>query len=210
MKNTGEHMKNLQFKPCIVKAAATIGIVGLVLVVTAVCGFASSGGDGGHHEAKFGKEMIFQIINFILLVALLVYVYRKNASGAFEKRSLEIKTAMEEAAAAKMKAEEKYQEYQNRLNLLDDEIRQIMERVKEDSEKEREAILAEANSQAEKLIKQAELTAKQEVELAKQMLRKEAVDLAADLAGKAVKEAMTPEDQKNWVKTYIEKIGENA
>ncbi len=183
-----------------------IVLIGLFLAGTVTCGFASS---GGHHEAPpFGKEMVFQIFNFILLVCLLVYVYRKNAAGAFEKRSLEIKTAMEEAAAAKKIAEEKYQEYQLRLVRLDDEIRQIMDHVKEDADKERELILAEAKKQADKQIKQAELTAKQEVALATQLLRKEAVELAAGMAAEAVKDKMTSEDQKNWVKTYIEKIGD--
>jgi F-type H+-transporting ATPase subunit b len=152
--------------------------------------------------------MIFQIINFILLVCLLLYVYSKNASGSFEKRSLEIQTAMEEAAKAKKAAEEKYLEYQTRVAQLDDEIGNIMELAKGDAAKERESIVEEAKKQSEKIVQQAEMTAKQEVVLAKQELRKEAAELAAQMAADAVKKAATPEDQRNWVKTYIDKIGE--
>ncbi len=207
MKNIVDKKKNAGFGYWSLKAGKIIALIGLCLVMTVSFGFASS--DGGHHEAPpFGKEMFFQIFNFILLIWLLVYVYRKNAAGAFEKRSHEIKTAMEEAAEAKKIAEEKYQEYQLRLVRLDDEIQQIMAHVKDDADKEREAILAEAQKQADKQIRQAELTAKQEVAQAKQLLRKEAVELAAGMAADAVKKEMTSEDQKNWVKTYIEKIGD--
>ena len=65
-----------------------------------------------------------------------------------------------------------------------------------------------ASSPLEKIVQQAKLTAKHEVELAKQDLRKEAAGLAAQMAADAVKKAATPEDQRNWVKTYIDKIGE--
>ena len=142
------------------------------------------------------------------LVCLLLYVYRKNAAGSFEKRSLEIQTAMEEATKAKKAAEDKYLEYQTRVAQLNDEIDNIMELAKGDAAKERESIVEEAKKQSEKIVQQAELTAKHEVVLAKQELRKEAAELAAQMAADAVKKAATPDDQRNWVKTYIDKIGE--
>jgi F-type H+-transporting ATPase subunit b len=152
--------------------------------------------------------MIFQIINFILLVCLLVYVYRRYSSGSFEKRSLEIQMAMENAAKAKKAAEDKYLEYQTRVAQLDDEIGKIMELAQGDAAKERESIVEEAKKQSEKIVQQAKVTAKYEVELAKQELRREAAELAAQMAADAIKKAATPEDQRNWVKTYIDKIGE--
>ena len=99
-------------------------------------------------------------------------------------------------------------EYQTRVAQLDDEIGKIMELAKGDAAKERALIVEEAKKQSEKIVQQAELTAKHEVVLAKQELRKEAAELAAKMAADAVKGAATPEDQRNWVKTYIDKIGE--
>lgn len=190
----------------------------VVLMAVALCvlagqvALAGSGeGEGhgeAHHEAHFGKEMIFQIINFILLVWLLVYVYRKYSAGSFEKRSLEIRMAMEEAAQAKKAAEDKYLEYQTRVAQLNEEVGRILELAKGDAEKERGAILEEAKKQSERIVEQAELTARHEVELAKQELRKEAAELTAQMAGDAIRKAMKPEDQRKWVKAYIDKIGE--
>jgi F-type H+-transporting ATPase subunit b len=168
----------------------------------------ASGGGEGQHEVRFGKAMIFQIVNFILLVCLLLYVYRKNAAGSFEKRSVEIQMAMEEAAKAKKAAEDKYLEYQTRVAKLDDEIGEILELSRGDAEKERASILEEAKKQSEKILQQAGLTAKQEVVLAKQELRREAAELAAKMAVDAVKRAATPDDRRNWVQAYIDKIGE--
>jgi F-type H+-transporting ATPase subunit b len=183
-------------------------VVALALVVIVGPAAWASGGSEEHHEVHFGKAEIFQIVNFILLICLLLYVYRKNAAGIFEKRSLEIQTAMEEAAKAKKASEDKYLEYQTRIAQLDDEIGKIMELSKGDAEKERALIIEEAKKQSEKIVQQAELTAKHEVVLAKAELRKEAAEIAAQMAADAVKQAATAEDQRSWVKAYIDKIGE--
>jgi len=167
-------------------------------------------GGGGHATAPFGKEMIFSIINFALLCALLVYVYRKvtAGNGGFKKRSLDVQMAMEEAAREKKRAEEKYREYQGRIEKLDEELNRILERSREDAAREREALLAEARSQAEKFVRQAEFTSRQEIEQAKRELRREAADLAAEMAAAFLKEAITPGDHKSWISDYTEKIGD--
>ena len=187
-------------------------IAGAVLVLAGPVVLAAGGGDEGHpeaqHAALFSKPMLFQTINLILLVILLVYVYRKNAGGAFAKRSEEIRTAMEEATRAKKAAEDKYLEYQARISELDSEIEKLFELARGDAEKERASIVEEAKRQAAKILEQAELTARQEVAQAKQALRKEAAELTAKMAEDAIRRAVTPEDQRKWVQTYIDKIGE--
>ena len=184
-------------------------LAGPALSAVLLCPLAAAASEGGgDHAAGFGKPMVYSIINFALLVIAIVYLYRKKASGTFEKRSLEVKIEMEEAAEAKRQAQAKFQEYQKRVASLDREIAGILEAAKGDAEKERLSIRAAAQKQAEKIIQQAELTAKQEVEEAKRQLRREAAELAAEMATELVKKAAKPEDQRNWVQTYIEKIGE--
>jgi F-type H+-transporting ATPase subunit b len=196
----------------IVKIAFAVLIGALLLGLTGPLAWATGGAEEGqqeaHHEVHFGKAMVFQIINFILLICLLVYVYRRTSAGGFEKRSLQIQMAMEEAVRAKKEAEDKYLEYQSRIAQLDDELRVIVERSGEDAEKERASIVEEAKRQSEKTLQQAQLTAKHEVALAKQELRREAAELAAEMAAEALKKEMTQEDQRKWVQAYIDKIGE--
>lgn len=202
----------VQCEAWFVRIACTVMIGAFLLGLTGPLAWAAGGAEEGHqeahHEARFGKEMVFQIINFILLVCLLVYVYRRTSAGGFEKRSLEIQMAMEEAVRAKKEAEDKYLEYQSRIAQLDDEIRLIVERSGQDAEKERASIVEEAKRQSEKTLQQARLTAKHEVALARQDLRKEAAELATEMAVEALKKAMTQEDQRKWVQAYIDKIGE--
>jgi F-type H+-transporting ATPase subunit b len=197
----------VRYKAWLMRSSVAVVIALALVVIVAPEAWASGGGEE-HHEVHFGKAEIFQIVNFILLICLLLYVYQKNAAGSFEKRSLEIQTAMEEAAKAKKAAEKKYLEYQTRVAQLDDEIGKIMELSRGDAEKERALIVEEAKKQAEKIVQQAELTAKHEVVLAKAELRREAAEIAAQMAADAVKRAAKPEDQRSWVKAYIDKIGE--
>jgi F-type H+-transporting ATPase subunit b len=184
--------------------AAVVPLVAL----GASAALASSEGEAGSHGAGFGMPMVYSIINFALLVIAFVYLYRKKASGTFEKRSLEVQMEMEEAAEAKRQADAKYQEYRKRLEQLDKEVGKILELAVDDAEQERRRILDEAHKQAEKMLKQAELTARHEVDEAKRQLRREAADLAAEMAAEIVKKAAGPEDQRSWVQTYIQKIGE--
>ena len=189
------------------KMASRAGLLLFMLCITCTAAYAS-GGEGEPHATPFGKDTIFSIINFVLLMGLFFYLYKKNASGSFAKRSLDVKIEMEEAAEAKKQAEAKYNEYKARIDNLDAEIAKIRSLAKEDADRERESILAEAGKQSERMVEQAELTAKQEVESAKRELRREAAELAAGMAEELVKKSTTPEDQNNWVTSYIEKIGE--
>ena len=204
--------RTVHYEAWFIKIAVLIVICGAFLALAGPGVWASSEGAGGHeeahHEVHFGKEMVFQIVNFILLVCVLLYVYRKNSAGAFEKRSLEVQTAMEEAARAKKEAEDKYLEYQSRVAQLDQEIGKILEFSRQDAEKEATSLVEEAKKQSEKIVLQAELTAKHEVALAKNELRKEVAELAAAMAAEAIKKETTSEDQRSWVQAYIDKIGE--
>lgn len=208
MKANSTGMTRLRQRVCPKSLGLVAGLVLIIVAFACPAVFASGGAEGGHEPVGFGKDMVFKIANFLALVAFFVYLYRKKSAGAFEKRSLEIKMEMEKAAEAKNKAEEKYREYKARIEGLDQEINNIRDLAKKDAAKEHETIVAEAGKQAEKMIKQAELTAKHEVEQAKKLLRQEAADLAAEMAAELLKKAITPEDHKSWVTSNIEKIGE--
>ncbi|NWG75550.1 MAG: ATP synthase F0 subunit B [Rubrivivax sp.] len=161
-----------------------------------------------HHEAAFGKAEIFQIINFLLLVILLVFLYKKYAGDGFEKRSQQIKMAIEEAEHARRMAEQKCNEYRLRVEALEKEIEDILARAKEEADKEHEQILQEARVQAAKIRSQAEMTTKQEVIAARQLLRDEAINLAADLALGLLKKSVTGDDHRRFVELYVRKMGE--
>ena len=176
----------------------------LVLFLPTATAFAA----GGDHHASFGLDTIFAIINFVLLILLFYYLYRKHASGSFAKRSMNVKIDMADAAEAKKQAEAKYGEYKSRIDNLDAEIGRILAAARQDGERERESMLAEARKQAQRLLEQAELTARHEVASAKRALRREAAELAAAMAEELVKRSVTAEDQNIWVTAYIEKIGE--
>ena len=189
---------------------AMVGAVS-VLVFMCACGVALAtheAAGGGSHGAAFGRGEIFQIINFVLLVILLVYVYKKYAGGGFEKRSQHIKIAIEEAQQAKRKAEALFADYRSRLDNVDKEIGDILDRAREQAQRDREQIIKEARAQAEKIVRQAELTARQEVVQAKQRLREEAVDLAAQLAVEVLRRSVTQEDHARLVDMYHKKLGE--
>jgi F-type H+-transporting ATPase subunit b len=194
-----------------VKCIIAKGVLGIFMLsmVFAFTAMASEGETGGeHHAPAFGKAEVFQMINFALLVVLLVYVYRKYAGGGFEKRSQQIKMAFEEAEHAKLRAEQKYSEYKARIDGLDRDIEDILTKAREEGQREHDHILQDARIQAEKIQRQAEMTAKQEVSNAQQTLREETINLAAELASGLLRKSANEDDHKRLVEHYLKKLGE--
>jgi F-type H+-transporting ATPase subunit b len=169
---------------------------------------SEAGAEGAHHAATFGWAEIFQIINFALLVIFLLFVYRKYAGDGFEKRSQQVKMAIEEAEQARLKAEKKYDQYKARLASLDEEIEDILAKSREEGQKDNDRILQEAELQAEKIHRQVEMTAKQEVANAKQILREETILLAAEHAIGLLRDSVTQDDHDRLVELYLKRLGE--
>ncbi|MBW1973496.1 MAG: F0F1 ATP synthase subunit B [Deltaproteobacteria bacterium] len=159
------------------------------------------------HGGGYLKEMVFKIINFIILVGILAYFMRKPVKKALKERKENIEIALEEAKRAKEDAERKYQEYEERIKEVDREIEEIKRSAKEEGEMEKERIIAQANDMAKKLKKQAEWMSEQELKQAKAKIRKEVTQATIELAEKLLVQNISKEDQKRLVKEYVEKMG---
>src|SRR4030067_948551 len=102
-----------------------------------------------------GSDLI-KLFNFAVLVAIIYYLVKKGilarllGMDAFhlgpylKKREEAIKTALADAENAKREGEKKYQEYEERLRKLDQEIQQLRQALIEEGEREKERIISEA------------------------------------------------------------------
>lgn len=85
-----------------------------------------------------------QIVNFLVLVWLLKrFLYRPILDG-IDARETEIADRMAEAAQVRLKAEKAEAEYQNQLAALHSSQAAMMDKVRQDAEDERDALLAKA------------------------------------------------------------------
>lgn len=170
---------------------------------------AESNGEGrGHEDSGALIDLLARFINFALLVIILAVVLKKsNAFGFFSDRVEDIKKRMEQLQREKEEAEAKYHEVEAKLKDFETEKKDILESARKNGEVEKAKILEEAEKRVSQMMEQVELTIQQEVQAAKDRLKREVADLAAEQAQEMISKEMKEEDQDRLVSEFIERVG---
>ena len=179
-------------------------LIFFILVGLTVC-LASEGGSesGGGRQIW---EMVWRIINFLILAAILWKLLADKIKSYFGDRRVEIAEMLEEADKARRDAENQYAEYQKKLENVEQDIKEIREAIMGELENEKARIIEEGKAAAERIVEQAKWSAEQEVVKAKKELRDQVVDMAGDMAASLVTQSMNPDDQKKIVEEYLDKV----
>ena len=187
------------------KIVPLLVVLVLALVTLAI---ASSGGEGGGEgEASPVWTMVWRIFNFLILMALLWKLLADKIKTYFVDRRQEISRMIEEADQAKADAEKQFAQYNEKLQNVEKDIKEIKEAIMGELEGEKQRILDEGKVAADRIVAQAKWSAEQEVLKAKSALRNQVVDMAGDMAAGLVTNSMTPEDQKRLIEEYLDKVG---
>ncbi len=177
-----------------------LGILGLVLWDDDL--WASSSGNG------IPGEVFWQLISFILLILFLSYALKKPVRTLLIKRREEVKTSLEQAAQKEEVRKKDFQQWEAKINSLSQQIQELHQTISREGETERLKIIERAREESERIKKQAQIVADQEVKRARFALKKDMVDLAVELAEKLLRETAQPADQERLVKEYIGKVRE--
>jgi len=151
-------------------------------------------------------DLAFKIFNFAVLVFLLYWFGKKPLVSLLKRRQESIKQAIEEAGTAKKEGEQKYREYEEKVQKLDQEIEQIRQTLIKEGEREKERIIQEAQEMAEKIKGQAQLAAQQELKMAQLRVKEEMAAMTVQLAEDLLKKHLTPKDHESLVDEYIERV----
>lgn len=174
------------------------------LLLTSVAAFANEGGEA---PQSLFKAYLWPVINFLLLVALLAYAMKKaDIKGFFRKRTELIEQSLKEAREAKELAQKALAEVENRIKMIDKEVEEIIASAKLSGEKEKGRLVEEGDKLKEKILEQAKTNIDFEVKQAKEMIKKEAVEIAMELAEKKLKEKLTKEEQLKLLEESVAKI----
>ena len=181
-------------------AASVAPVLGFAAV-----SYASSG--GGEEGASVLKGVFWQVLNFSVLVALLVFAIKKaDIKGLLRERTELIKKSIDEAREAKELARKALVEVEERLKLKDQEIERIISAARSSGESERGAAEEEGKKLSEKILEQAKTNIEFELEQAKAEIRAEAVELAMELARKKIGERLTPDEQRKLIEESLAKL----
>ena len=151
-------------------------------------------------------KLIFQIVNFLLLLYLANRFAFKPILRILDERAARIRKGLEDAEAAARDRELALAEREAALTEARQEAQALLARANKIAEDSRAETLAAAKADAEKLIERAhhEITAEREKAMSE--LRVHVADLALDAAGKLVRSQMSGETQRRLVDQFLTEV----
>lgn len=155
---------------------------------------------------ELNATLIAQIINFLILVAILAKVAYKPIMEALAAREAKIAGDLAAAEKARTETDELKAQYQQQLAAARTEAQAIVEKARKLAEQTKEDILQEARAENARLLAAAQDEIRRERELALAQLRTEVVTLSLAAAGKIIGRNMDDAANAKLVQEFVDQM----
>ena len=146
--------------------------------------------------------------SFLFLIFLVKKYAWGNITSILDARAEKITNDIDEAEAARKKAEELAAKREAELAGSRQEATTILETAKETAEKNKAHILSEANQEALRLKEKAQLEISQNKEEAMNSIKGDVADLTVNLAGKLLSQQLDSEGHRQLIDRYLNELGD--
>jgi F-type H+-transporting ATPase subunit b len=150
--------------------------------------------------------LLFQIVNFLLLLYLLNRFLFKRVFALLDERQARIAKGLEDAETAARDRELARAEREAAVAEARKEAQTMIARANKIAEDTRNEILAEARTEAEKQVERARDEIVAEKEKAMGEIRSQVADLALLAAGKLVRREMDGATQRRLVEEFLDEV----
>lgn len=166
-----------------------------------------------HHGPKTYRNTgipmwILNLINMILFFGILIYLVRKPIGNAFAQRREEINSKLAEAEARRAKADQLVADIDARLKQIEGEVGSIMERAREEGERQKRELMVAAEEEAKRIVASARTEADTRLKAAREELTAYARELATQRAQQLIEKNVTDEDRKRLFNESVGQISE--
>lgn len=153
-------------------------------------------------------DMLWAIVNFLILVAILNKFLYKPLLGMLDARKQEIKNQLDEAANARNEAMKIKEDYTKEMQNARQEAQEIISKATKLAEDSKSGIIQEARAESEKVLKKAQEEIFLEKEKAKADLRNEVATLAVLAAGRVLDRTIQAEDHEKMIREFVQEVGD--
>ena len=154
--------------------------------------------------------LIWTIITFICLLAVLRKVAWTPLLTALEQRESSIRESLEEAQQARQEAQALLEENQRVLADANRESARIIDQGREEAERLRASLSEQARQEAQRIVEDARRDIDRERQAAIQDLKGTAADLALQATGRLLGTAVTGDDHRRLVTEFLDGFPENV
>lgn len=155
---------------------------------------------------ELNATLIAQIINFVILLAVLKKLAWKPLLQAIEDRKNKIESDLSRAEKEKTVAEQLRAEYQQQLSEARNQAQAIIEKATKLAEQTKEQILDEARAENARLLKAAQEQIAVERDRALAEMRSEVVNLSIAAASKIIGQNLDATANAKLVADFIDKL----
>lgn len=155
-----------------------------------------------------GGDILFQLVMFAILLALLKKFAWAPLMGMMKQREEHIANEINAAESSRLEAKKLVEEQRNMLKDARVEAQSLIESAKKQGDVQREEIIATARTEAERIKETAKLEIEQQKEKAVAAIREQVASLSVLIASKVIEKELTTKDQDKLINQYIQEAGE--
>lgn len=152
--------------------------------------------------------MIFQIVAFLILIAIVAKFAMRPMMNVMKKRQDHVDQEIDAAEKARERNEKSMEEQKKALEEARNEAYQLVENAKKSAESQGDKILAEAKEQAERTLEEARSEINNEREKAVAALRDQTAELSVMLASKLIEKELDKDQQQQEIDQFMKQVGD--
>ncbi len=154
------------------------------------------------------KEIIVQIINFLILFFLLRIFAWKRLLSFLDDRKVKISAEFQRIEDSKEEIAKLKSEYAEKLSSIDNQAKERIKEAIDEGKKISSEIKKGAYLEAQKIMETAKEDIKYELSKAKEELKKDIVDLTMQAAESVIQEKLSEDQDRKLVKNFLDNVAE--
>lgn len=176
----------------------------VVLMIWASPALAAGGGEAGPFLGL--PRPLWYTVNLLLFLGLLGYLVAKPLNRFFTDRSAEVSRQLVEAQRQQEEAMALRRELDGRVHSLEAEVTALRERLREEADRDRQALDLQGEREAARMVQQVDAEVHRRLLEARELLARDAANLAADLAWELLEREMEPADRERIFQRTLRRL----
>ena len=158
---------------------------------------------------EINATMIAQVVNFLILVAILRALAYEPVAKMLKQRADKIQDSLDKAAADRKAAEQTLAQYKSQLADANRKAQEIVDRAELTARQERDALVAETKREIERMKQNAQAEIQNERNRAFEEMKAEIVTLSLQAAEKIVAKNLSSKENDKLVDDFIAGLNSN-
>ncbi|PPA69597.1 F0F1 ATP synthase subunit B [Jeotgalibacillus proteolyticus] len=162
----------------------------------------------GASDGFNGGDILFQLLMFIILMALLKKFAWGPLMGIMKQREDHIAGEIEAAEQSRTEAKQQLEEQRQLLKEARQDAQELIENARKQGDLQREEIITAARAESERMKEASLREIETEKDQAVAALREQVATLSVLIASKVIEKELTLEEQQQLINETIEKAGD--